>query len=59
MKARIIDEDFGYPLYKVSLIYSKKDRQDDYDDIVAANLYFSEESMSEQKGRVDWFPNGD
>lgn len=54
-----IDEDFGYPIYKVSLIYSKKDRQDDYDDIVAANLYFSEESMNEQKGRVDWFPNGD
>lgn len=54
-----IEEDFGYPLYKVSFIYSKQDRQDDYDDIVVANLYFSEESMTEQQGRVDWFPNGD
>ena len=54
-----IEEDFGYPLYKVSFIYSKQDRQDDYEDIVVANLYFSEESMTEQQGRVDWFPNGD
>lgn len=54
-----LEDDFEYPLYKVSLVYSKKNRHDDYDDTVAANLYFSDESMREQQGLVDWFPNGD